>query len=157
VISQMHQDDATQAPTDYFFLNQTPAPTDLPQDFSTFAQQQVVAPGTNDVHPAAQPTVEEEALAEKIAERQHLQEVHSNPHMRTLQPLHTKDGQLAPAAAKPLQPAQAMAPASAKPQTSPPKPVILELANNNDLNVATIARQAERLSESNDEVVISLH
>lgn len=36
-------------------------------------------------------------------------------------------------------------------------PAILGLANNDDLNVATIARQAKRISEDDGEVVISLH
>jgi hypothetical protein len=35
-------------------------------------------------------------------------------------------------------------------------PAILELAQNNDLNVATLARQANKKSSGNDEVVISL-
>jgi len=42
--------------------------------------------------------------------------------------------------------------------TEHPKPAILELANNNDLNVATIAREAQaRSAEPPDEVVVSLH
>lgn len=51
-----------------------------------------------------------------------------------------------------------------KPQNTPMKtpsdPVILELANNDDLNVATIARQANKIQEeklANGEVVIKLH
>ena len=40
----------------------------------------------------------------------------------------------------------------------PPDPAILNLANNNDLNVATIARQANKskLSEDDNEVIIPL-
>lgn len=48
--------------------------------------------------------------------------------------------------------------------TPPPPPVtpaqqaaILQLANNNDLNVATIAREAQRSGPQDDEVVIKLH
>ena len=42
--------------------------------------------------------------------------------------------------------------------TAPPNPAILELANNNDLNVATIAREAQsRNPNPSNEVVISLH
>jgi hypothetical protein len=42
--------------------------------------------------------------------------------------------------------------------TDQPDPAILELANNNDLNVATIAREAQaRTAGPNDEVVVSLH
>jgi hypothetical protein len=46
-----------------------------------------------------------------------------------------------------------------QPVTPPPNPAILDLANNNDLNVATIAREAQaRNGQSEDgEVVVSLH
>jgi hypothetical protein len=44
--------------------------------------------------------------------------------------------------------------------TPPPKPAILELANNDDLSVATIARQANKRQQPSDindgEVVIPL-
>jgi hypothetical protein len=46
------------------------------------------------------------------------------------------------------------------PMKTPSDPVILELANNDDLNVATIARQANKIQEekmANGEVVIKLH
>lgn len=43
------------------------------------------------------------------------------------------------------------------PVTAPPKPAILELAHNDDLSVATIARQANKSKQlGDDEVVISL-
>jgi len=48
-------------------------------------------------------------------------------------------------------------PATAKPQTTPANPAIIDLAHNDDLNVATIARQAHRIDESDGEVVVSLH
>jgi hypothetical protein len=40
--------------------------------------------------------------------------------------------------------------------TSPPTPAILDLAHNDDLNIATIARQANKASSGDNEVVISL-
>ncbi|HEX8182904.1 MAG TPA: PrgI family protein [Candidatus Saccharimonadales bacterium] len=47
---------------------------------------------------------------------------------------------------------------SQPPVTAIPSPVILDLANNNDLNVATIAREAQARSIGlNGEVVVSLH
>jgi hypothetical protein len=56
-----------------------------------------------------------------------------------------------PTAAAPAQPAQ-------PPVTDTPNPDILELANNNDLNIATIAREAQaRNARPTDEVVVSLH
>ena len=64
---------------------------------------------------------------------------------------------------------QSVSPAPASPSTNvenkpqaawptPPNPAIIGLVNNNDLNVATIARQAGKISEqsSGDEVTISL-
>lgn len=41
--------------------------------------------------------------------------------------------------------------------TQPPNPAILQLASNDDLDVATIAREANKRKELQDEVVISLH
>jgi PrgI family protein len=61
-----------------------------------------------------------------------------------------------------LPPAQ-MAPAAPPawqqaPVTLPPNPATMELANNNDLSVAAIAREARRLNGgSEEEVVVSLH
>ncbi|HVA11460.1 MAG TPA: PrgI family protein [Candidatus Dormibacteraeota bacterium] len=55
------------------------------------------------------------------------------------------------------QPGTAAAPAKQPgPMTTPDDPAILSLAKNNDLNVATLAREA-RKNKGDDEVVISLH
>jgi len=62
-------------------------------------------------------------------------------------------------AARPGAPAapQTAADSPHPPVTAPPSPAILELANNNDLNVATIAREAQaRNAGPTDEVVVSL-
>jgi hypothetical protein len=48
-----------------------------------------------------------------------------------------------------VDPAQAMTPTS--------DPAILALANNDDLNVTTLAREAQKAKQGDDEVVISLH
>lgn len=53
-----------------------------------------------------------------------------------------------------LQAAPANAPTTPMPE--PPKPAILELASNDDLSVATIARQANKSQSGDNEVVISL-
>jgi hypothetical protein len=65
--------------------------------------------------------------------------------------------QVVPAA--PLQAAQQVQNANPNPAVTPPvSPAILELANNNDLDIATIAREAQhRAPEHPDEVVVSLH
>ena len=50
-----------------------------------------------------------------------------------------------------------MQPEENKSQT-PPKPSIIELANNSDFSVATIAKEANRINRKEDgEVFISLH
>ncbi len=48
---------------------------------------------------------------------------------------------------------------NASPMTAPTDPAIINLANNDDLDIATIARQADKVVEQNngDEVVVSLH
>ena len=58
----------------------------------------------------------------------------------------------------PLSSESTASPAPQPPVTPSANPAILELANNNDLNVATIAREAQaRSPEPLDEVVVSLH
>jgi hypothetical protein len=101
-------------------------------------------------------------------------------HMKTIQPIgdsavdygaiRTPGGQDGPAAQAPMQAADDAQAATPKRSqagkgaatgtqqvTDQPDPAILELANNNDLNVATLAREAKRKSGDSDEVVISLH
>jgi hypothetical protein len=76
----------------------------------------------------------------------------SYSHMRTLQPL----GQ-----GKPQQAAQPVAKSTAPSGVSTADPAILSLANNNDLNVSTLARQAYKAKHGEeppqDEVVVALH
>jgi hypothetical protein len=65
-----------------------------------------------------------------------------------------------PAADAAADTAQAADSAAAAPVTPPADPAILSLANNNDLNVATLAREAQKAKESESEdgeVVVSLH
>ena len=71
-------------------------------------------------------------------------------HTAVLQPPHQKK----PVAATPAQPLQKP---GATPSNTPAQPAILELAHNDDLSVATIARQANKATHTGDnEVVISL-
>lgn len=144
----------TPAPTqpaqqnDYWFMNQP----------STSSTAQVVAPGitenTTMVAPhAAEPTADERALAERLRAQNNTQQV-SYAHLHTIQPLSVQEAQAKARAAAAAEAQKAAASA----MTAQPDPAIIALASNNDLNVATIARQANRQSqESPDEVVISLH
>lgn len=161
-VTQMKPDPtAQQTPQDYWFMNQTTPQMPVPDDYATFGSQQVVAPGTVDAHPAAEESVSEHQLAEKLAEESHKPAI-TNPHIKTINPLHDRDGNIIidqpPAGPGPMQ-QQAVAPAPepTKTQTTTPNPAILGLAQNDDLNVATIARQAQKISEDDGEVVISLH
>lgn len=137
----------TSPPPNYWFLseNQSAAP---PPGYATI-DSRVVAPGQNDIRSsAAQSTPDDEAVLEQIRTRQAAEQ--NNPvygHMRTVQPISQQAAQQPPA-----EPATSVTPAR--------DPAILELANNDDLNVATIARQAEKAKKKEppaDEVVISLH
>jgi hypothetical protein len=149
-------------------------------NYVTF-NSQMVAPGSNDkTVTSAQPTAEEEALAHQAKIDNSLPQV-SYAHMHTIQPLSGQASQQASAGNQQL-PAQqySLPPVPSQQQTAadttgqPPaasandQPAassqtvennanIAELARNNDLDVATIARQASKKRESGDEVVISLH
>ena len=66
--------------------------------------------------------------------------------------------QMSPAYPQAAQPTIAQQQTSQQPVTQAPDPAILQLASNDDLDVATLARQANRHKEElQDEVVISLH
>ncbi len=147
VVSQLQRPASTPTqipPPDYWFLSQNQT-TQVPDGFATISSK-VVAPGqadqTNNIGPT---TPDEKALLDQLRAKE-IAEQNGAPvygHMRTVQPL-------------PAQPAQAQSPSV----TATPDPAILELATNDDLNVATIARQAEkarRKEPPKDEVVVSLH
>lgn len=166
-------------PADYWFLNQQNGATpqvDAPEGYATFHNSQVVAPGSADVaDPEA--TDAEKALIAKIEAEHKKEKQHPNSHIKTLQPISHEapvkpapqltpvdpiavtaisdsNTTIVPPAAAPIYtPPVTLAPASG----TTPNPAILNLANNDDLNVATIARQAKRISAADDEVVISLH
>jgi hypothetical protein len=130
-----------QPPNDYWFLNQpSNQPADSPSGYTTFHNSQVVNPGSASQPSTTSSTTDEQAiLADLEAHKE--QEHQATSHLKTIQPSSPKTAQ----------------PTPTKTQTTTPNPAILGLANNDDLNVATIARQAKRISEADDEVVISLH
>ncbi len=157
---------STQPPADYWFLNQ-PAQGGQQSSapgYTTFAASRVVVPGSSSAATPA-PTAEEQALIDKIEAEQARMQSAFGSHIKTIQPLSGShpSGPAMPIGSStptpsPVAPAASPLPKPAtKQQTPPPNPAILSLANNDDLNVATIARQAQQLSESDGEVVISLH
>ena len=96
--------------------------------------------------PAPQAAADDAALTAQLKASSN---AHQSPygHLRTVQPI---SDQPAP---------QAVQAAAAPAMTPPSDPAILALANNDDFNVATLAREAQKArgdDESQDEVVISL-
>jgi hypothetical protein len=150
---------------DFWFMNDTSGQTPAtPPGFATFDHNPLVAPGAigaGSSAPVAQPTSEEEAA---LLQHIHQEKSRPNPmhsHLKTILPLE-EQRRLAKQKAAKAKKAQAKQQAEAKKQAMTPQadPAILNLANNNDLNVATLARQANKIREAelaDDEVVISLH
>lgn len=152
----------TQA-ADYWFMNQQDVPA---------GGGSAIPPTVNLITQAQDATADENALvAASTAENVSRQA--SNSHLRTLQPIDDSqpppldDMQYYPNGATwqppvPYQPVQPVNISADPPMTAPPDPAILNLANNNDLNVATLAREAYKVKHNNDdepprdEVVISL-
>ena len=162
---------APTTPADYWFLNQSPQPTNLAAGQAVFNNPSMVAPGApvqaSVAAPIAspQPQLDEAALLAKVHASAAV-EYNANAHLRTLQPLASQTAQTAELT--PVAPPQPTAiPTSAPsaptpipvPQPSPAAtdPAILSLARNNDLNISTLAREAQKSKQSNDgEVVITL-
>ena len=128
-------------------MHQSDAPSSLPADQAMFSGAQLVAPkndqGGEPVIAKIDPS--EAELAAELKSR-HQAGPSSNAHLRTLQPSKATGNAVMPTTTPPL--------------TAAPDPAILSLANNNDLNVATLAREASKAKGEDeppqDEVVISL-
>lgn len=127
------------------------------------SQPPLYAPGTGPI--AASPAepqqpgditgLDEDALMARLKAQESADQIYAS-HLHTIQPL----GAARQANAQhPLPPPQSQQPAQKPPApvTPAPDPAILALANNDDLSVATIARQANKELQNTDEVVISLH
>lgn len=130
--------------------------TNVPTSNIMFSTQ-MVAPGTDDqdlpVVPGM-PTPAEAALGAQLKAEAQKPDV-SYAHLRTIQPL---AGQVP--GANPQPSTAKMVPGAQKTTARAPDPAILDLANNNDLNVATLARQAHQSKDSEPpegEVIVPLH
>jgi hypothetical protein len=133
---------------DYWFMSQQP----MPKGYAPAAPIKTVLPGSDDqVVRADDHGAAEQALLNKI----HHDKANpaTPPHkMKTLQPL-SAQGQTPVAGSQNHTNTQAQ---NTQPNTADAD--ILRLANNNDLNISTLAREAHRKADSDDnEVVISLH
>lgn len=176
-----------QQPANYWFLGQNAnTGTSVPNDAVTF-NTQVVTPGAGreelPVTPG-DPTAAEQAVVERLRQQEEREIVNPYNHWHTIQPLsaqqpsapQTQNQGFAPQYTASTQPQQIMymPPPPAQYQDQPtaqtasqnppsqvtqsPDPAILQLASNDDLNVATLAREANKHKEElQNEVVISLH
>lgn len=150
----------SEPPNDYWFMHQ---PTSVAGQ-ATFMNAAVVAPGmptTNEpptVTQASAPTPEEEALMEQIRAANNSQ-YKSNDHLKHIKTSaelaeeQRREAQIRAAEAAAEQQAE-----RAKAQvTSESRTAIMNLARNDDLDIATLARQAHKETKHDDgEVVISL-
>lgn len=173
-----------QPTADYWFMNQSEQPVPAPQPgYATFNTNPVVFPGMDGdqvyTAPAATTSLDEEKLLEKIhTDKAHEQPIYS--HVKVLNPIGAKsresgaespeldalspivnDSPLSSAASMPPTDDVTPLPAYIPPPAVNPiatNPAILRLANNDDLNVATLAREAEKASPKplEGEVTISL-
>jgi len=160
----------TAQPSNYWFLNQPAqqSTTVVPQDSVTF-NTQVVAPGTAATDlpvAAAAPTPAEEAFIKHLKNEPAFSP-NMHGHLHVIQPLSAQKAGAATQQQPVQTPVAQPVDNSGQPtQKNPPAPkvtqipdaAILDLARNDDLNVATIAREAQKRKEPpEDEVVISLH
>lgn len=162
IMEEMAQAPKTPAPTapnDYWFLNQNAAK--VPSDMATFNTQLVTPGATTDgatATPAA-PAIDEATLLSQL-DAQKEKSGYKN-HLRTIIPISKQSAQQA--GAQPIESVDT-APISPPAAPTPIKPAAppassnttMRLSGNNDLNVATIAREAQR-SKGQGEVVIKLH
>ena len=145
--------------------------TPIPPTYMTFQAPAVVAPqNTNNavVDTAQQfsqpvttaPSIDEAALLQKIHKQQG-ESMQQYGHLKTIQPLSEQSAVAPPQQMTPPVPITIPALPVAPPVqvTAPVDTAIINLANNDDLNIATLARQANKVQEHLDdgEVVISLH
>ncbi len=145
-----------------WFMDEPASGQPLPAGYTTFSTQSA-APGNdlpNVVQQSNALSPEEQALLEKLHKEQKEEAKSKHSHLRVIEPLSSKKRRTkTPVKKAPPKPA-ATVPSNRDTSTSDkgPDPAILELAVNNDRNVASLAREAnqKRKPEPPDEVVISL-
>lgn len=148
-------------PDNYWFMNQ-PTPASIPGQ-ATFQSSAVVSPGaTEDTEPAqapqaVTPTAADEALVEQI--KANAQQIVATDHMKHIKtPEELAEDARQQHALELAEQSRKTAEEVLKAQvTSEKRAAIMNLASNDDLDVATLARQANKKPQSDDgEVVISL-
>ncbi len=171
IINQLQSTTTTQTqpsaqPADYWFLNQPTAESNNAPIDAAYVKPQVVYPGSDDksvaVVPAAEPTAEEAALIKQHASK-------GNPyqfaysHLKNIKPLGSQPAPQQPVQQTTQQSVQQPVATNDNSQqntnvavTPPVDPAKIELARNNDLNISTIARLANKKQPPDNEVVIPL-
>jgi hypothetical protein len=146
----------------YWFINQPDptviTPATMPAAPADNSMLPLVSTGVNDLSP------EEKALLDKIHHDQATPDAPVYGHMRVIQPLSVQAKQQKPAAEPKVDIPTPVAPVITAPVTPPapvtptPDPAILELAINNDRDVASLAREANAKlkKDQSNEVVIKL-
>lgn len=162
---QNGQSGQQQPPADYWFMNQPGTPPATQPGYATFSSSPVVLPGMDDTsvkttNNSTLTSEEEQRLLQRVHEEQsHTTQTYG--HMKTLQPLSASTPHSGTNRPSKKHAARASSSDNDPSKTSgpPADPAILRLANNDDLNVATLAREANKAKpqELDDEVVISLH
>lgn len=154
--SESHQSQPSD-PNDYWFLEQTP-PAPKKDGYAVFDGAQKVMPHAEKAkqseHTSTKMTEEEKQILDKIHKEKSKPKA-AYSHMRRIKPISEQKEQLKQEKkAEPKEDKKTQEP----PVTAQASPAILELAKNDDLNIATIARQAEKAQKlpPDDEVVISL-
>lgn len=157
VVENMQHPDKKNEQPDYWFLNKPPTPTT--SGYAVFDSSATVAPGTDrGPHAADLPKEEEEKLTKELKKKSGKPKA-AYGHILTIDP---KTGEHKGHKHEPpkTKPGNAKSQHHEETTMSQMNPDILNLANNSDLNVATIARQANksnnRRSPDDDEVVIPL-
>lgn len=159
VMNSVQNPGASSEPANYWFMNQPAQQAATPAGYTTFQNTSIVAPGSSDDN-SATPTKDEKALFAKLEAQKKANPIYNNPHIKTIQPLGASGSNSSSLAQDQTQASSGVndaQKAQATSGTNTSNPVILNLASNDDLNVATIARQAKRISEDDGEVVVSLH
>lgn len=157
--SNKHEKPKTQE--DFWFMHQNKQATQDP-NFTTFQAGPVVQPGSDNNTPFPGSSVTHATDFSQdapIDENAVLEKVHNKQAQDKLQTTSMHEKMLLPLSEQKKNNQQQAKDQKKQPKTgmTPPKdPVILDLAKSNDLNVATLSREANR-DLPNDEVIVSLH
>lgn len=170
--AQQYQFAPDNSASNAWFLNPTEDPALANTNYMRF-DSQVVAPGGNTLPTvSAAPTADEQALVQKFKSANALPAM-AYSHLHTIQPLSAQAPQVMPSPQYPAmdnafnpgitapatsKTAQQLSSAAQQTAAQNANADIMNFARNNDLDVATISRQANRKKrKATDEVVITLH